>query len=573
MTLATSFRSNNHGLQVGHNHGHITAQFCKFRGIYQLTEIDGFLIRVTVIVSTNHEIDRNCIRALGCPDSWAVKNRLKENKDKLLPQSIDWVHQDPQYKSWQDGDEVCLLWIKGGAGKGKTMISIGIIEELLRKESTIVTYFFCQNADYTLNTLEAIMKGLILQLVSQQTALMQSLRSRWDTINNRFDVDVNSWRTLWNIFLEMLEKSKCQRLFVIVDALDECQDDHHMADFLKLIVRNGLDHPAKIKWALTSRPLDHAESQLLAGHEQVRVSLELNSKFVSEAVKMYISSRAQELNILHRYGEALKREIQTELTNKAEGTFLWVSLVCKKLESVCREEALFTIQSLPPGLYPFYDQAFRQLSTQIGETANVRRCMRLLKVMMLAYRPLRLEEVDSVTALTCGEDAISALVHQCASFINLQDRSIAFVHQSARDWLAGEQSIFDTYDLFEHHDISLACLAYLSKWLKENFFELRRPDSTIESLKNVKNVERRALLASMDYAATFWAQHLEHAERTLIRSQITEKGVATIFLQENFLQWVECLGLLEKLPQATEALKALTKLAKVSLMCVCPVQM
>ena len=32
--------------------------------------------------------------------------------------------------SRRDAGDVCLLWIKGGAGKGKSMISIGLIERL-----------------------------------------------------------------------------------------------------------------------------------------------------------------------------------------------------------------------------------------------------------------------------------------------------------------------------------------------------------------------------------------------------------------------------------------------------------
>lgn len=59
-----------------------------------------------------------------------IKNRLKESKDKLVHKSFDWILRDPQYVSWQDGTDVGLLWIKGGAGKGKTMMSIGLVEEL-----------------------------------------------------------------------------------------------------------------------------------------------------------------------------------------------------------------------------------------------------------------------------------------------------------------------------------------------------------------------------------------------------------------------------------------------------------
>jgi hypothetical protein len=120
---------------------------------------------------------------------------------------------------------------------------------------------------------------------------------------------------------------------VIVDALDECQDNS-MADLLKCLVRTGLYHPSKIKWILTSRPLDSTEQELLAGSDQVLVSLELNSKHVSEAVRTYISFKMDELDRCYNYRETLWQKIETKLVKKAEDTYLWVSLVCKRLESV-----------------------------------------------------------------------------------------------------------------------------------------------------------------------------------------------------------------------------------------------
>ena len=505
--------------------------------------------------------DRSCLRTLRCPDSLAVKNRLKENKDKVLHKSIDWILQEPQYISWEDGDDVYLLWIKGGAGKGKTMMSIGLIERLslLRDTSTLVTYFFSQNANYELNTLEAIIKGLILQLVNQQKELKESLRRRWDNVNERFDEDTNSWRTLWDIFLEMLKYCKCQRVYVIVDALDECQDDG-MADLLKHLVRTGLYYPPKIKWLLTSRPLDSAERELLAGPDQVLVSLDLNSKHVYKAVKTYIAAKMDELDRRRNYGETLRRKIETELIEKAEDTYLWVSLVCKRLENVHRDQALTTIQDLPPGLHPLYNRVLNQLSE--GESAVVKGCVRLLKVMMLAYRPLNIAEVGSVSGLSDEWVTTEALVGRCASFVKMQGTTnVEFVHQSARDYLAGKsgQSILDANECYGHGEIALSCLSHLSQRLKVNLVDLPRPDSTRESMK------RNALVVSVDYAATFWVQHLDCVKRTtLIENALSEQGEVGTFLHTKLLEWLECLSLLDKLPHAIEALKTLTDVPHVS---------
>ncbi|KAJ5902363.1 G-protein beta WD- 40 repeats containing protein [Penicillium taxi] len=516
----------NHGLQVENNYSPVEARF------YAQNQ-------------TTEDIDRLCLH-------------------KLLPQSFQWILQDPEYRGWRDGEDACLLWIKGGAGKGKNMMSIGLIEELSRPrdESTIVAYSFCQSADNALNTLEPIIKGLILQLINRQPGLKESLRSRWDTIHNRFTEDMNSWMNLWNVLMEMLDHCQCSKIFIIVDALDECQDNG-MADFFRRLIRNGLDQPAKIKWLLTSRPLDSAERVLLIGHDQVQVSLDLNSEYVSQAVETYVSHKVDELSHLHRYKKPLRTEVEAELTSKAEGTFLWVSLVCKTLESVSRDEVLTIIRNLPPGLHSFYDRILTQISE--GEPDDVYKYMRLLKAMMLAYRPLKIAGVPSVTGLTNEEGAIQMLVARCASFIRIQEQNIEFIHQSARDYLAGEngQTKLDSHEHFGHNDIVQGCLSYLSDLLKVNLLDLPRPDSTKESFDLQDDKEKKSQLSCLDYAATFWVQHLQHVEpRMMAQDGLSEKGAVGMFLYRRMLEWLECLSLLGGLPQAIEGLKALVDLTK-----------
>ena len=223
------------------------------------------------------------------------------------------------------------------------------------------------------------------------------------------------------------------------------------------------------------------------------------------------------------------------------------------------------IQELPPGLDAFYHRIFDQLSH--GESVIVTRCMRLLKVMMLAYRPLNELEVGSVTGFSKQEVAIKALVDRCSSFIEMRGTDIEFVHQSARDYLAGKngRSVLNSYESYGHGEIALSSVTYLSARLKANLVELPRPDTTSESVKELKGKNKSALLASMDYAATFWVQHLEVATRAMLaRDAVAEQGKVNVFLRTKLLEWLECLSLLDELPRAIEALKVLTEVAEVS---------
>lgn len=48
-----------------------------------------------------------------------------------------------------------LLWIKGGPGKGKTMLLCGLINEL-ESDGALWSYFFCQAADSRINSATAL---------------------------------------------------------------------------------------------------------------------------------------------------------------------------------------------------------------------------------------------------------------------------------------------------------------------------------------------------------------------------------------------------------------------------------
>jgi hypothetical protein len=501
-------------------------------------------------------------------DPFIVKNQLKEHKDKLLFKAIEWIFHDSHYHQWQNEDNVRLLWIRGGAGKGKTMMTIGLIEKLSQDNSSIATYFFCQNADYKLNTIEAIIKGLIWQLIQQRAELIRSLQRRWDAVRSRWK-ETMSWRTLWDILLEMLNRCSHQRVYVVVDALDECENQG-MAELLRLIVRTGLDHH-NVKWLLTSRPLDSADQELLTTAEQVGIGLELNSGHLEAAIQTYVSHKVSELYPDRYYGSQTPWKVTSELLKRAEGTFLWVSLVCKRLESgesaerVPPDEALSTIQDLPPGLHSLYERIFSQIID--GHSEIVRGCLRLLRVMILVYRPLERAELASVTGISETKVTSEKIVDRCASFLRMRGSVIEFVHQSSRDFLAGSSS-FRSYEQYGHGEIALSCLSYMSKVLKPNLIKLPLPDSMREgNLQEAGSLnEDITVLHSLNYAATLWVDHLESAKNTKVgQSALDDHGPVMTFLRVNLLEWLECLSLLGQLRHVIKALNILESIAEVSL--------
>lgn len=467
---------------------------------------------------------------------------------------------------WKNSEDIGLLWIKGGAGKGKTMMSIGLIEELSDQSS--VLYFFCQRDNHELNTIEAIIKGLIKQLVDRKEVVKSLLRRLWNESERRLYEDVNSWQSLWCLFKEMLDmclphnekcscsqgKCSCRQIFVVVDALDECVDNY-MAAFLETIVKTGLDHPKQVKWLLTSRLFDSGERTLVADFDQLHISLELNSAHIAQAVRNYIVYKVTKLDHTHRYGDMLCRRIEESLSRMPDDTFLWVSLVCQKLETVESREALDTIQNSPSTLVDLYDEAYKEIC--YSESSVTDPCLQLLWGMVHAFRPLRTYELSNVLKLPDDLELVKKLVRRCSSFILLRDTVLEFIHQSARDYLVGTHpEPLDQYSNFiGHQEMGYRCLYSLRERLQSRSLSSNYARDAKESELEIAQND-----SSLFYPVSFWFQHVYAARgQSIIVKDPLGVGQVGSFIQEYLLQWFHYLSLLNELPLAIEVLETLTE--------------
>ena len=118
---------------------------------------------------------RKCLEDLRTTDPRDDKKRIKETKGGLLADSYRWVLDNADFRRWRDDrqSESRLLWIKGDPGKGNTMLLYGIINELKStSDRSLVSFFFCQATDTSINNATAVLRGLIYLLMDQQPSLI-----------------------------------------------------------------------------------------------------------------------------------------------------------------------------------------------------------------------------------------------------------------------------------------------------------------------------------------------------------------------------------------------------------------
>ncbi|KAF1828257.1 hypothetical protein BDW02DRAFT_603580, partial [Decorospora gaudefroyi] len=477
-----------------------------------------------------------CLRDLRMTDPREDRARIEGDKDRLLRDCYAWILDDVSFQRWRTQDESRLLWIKGDPGKGKTMMTMGVVAELsqghktrlssrtivkvfaklkLGSQSCLVTYFFCQSTRPELNNAVSVLRGLIYLLVAQRQDTMRHVQKRYRTVGKQLFEGPNAIYALRGVLSDMLNDASLPPMYLLVDALDECTSG--LSELLQIITDASFGRRSRVKWLVTSRNIPAIERHL----------------------------------------QPDSRGVKQQLRDKAEGTFLWVSLVCKELESVPLYRTRAVLQALPPGLDPLYERMMAQIVAQDARTAGY--CRDILQSITLAFRPLQLEELPVAAGLPRDQfgnvQAVADLVGRCGSFLTVREGVVSFIHLSAKDFftLGNGRQVFDSPLGEEQGRITYRLLDAMDSMLRRDMCNLQKPGVRIqEATVRVGG----SCLPQMAYACEYWVEHLQEGGHACT-DMLADGGRVLRFFQKHLLHWLEAMSLLQKMPEVILALQKL----------------
>jgi len=288
----------------------------------------------------------------------------------------------------------------------------------------------------------------------------------------------------------------------------------------------------------------------------VRLCLELNEESVSAAVTTYIQFKVDWLSKRNKYGNDTRHAVQRYLSLNANGTFLWIALVCQRLSNISGWKVQQTITSYPPGLDAFY----KRMLDQIKDSDDVQLCNRILAIVSAVYRPITLDELSSLVDMPDGVsgeyEALSEIIGLCGSFLKLREYTINFVHQSAKDFLVGKayNDIYPSGMQYMHHNIFSRSLQIMSKKLKRDVYDLGAPGISIGEVKQPSPDP----LSSVRYSCVHWIDHLLDCNPNMNANyDLQDGGSVNEFLQQSYLYWLEALSLCKSM---SEGIVSMTKL-------------
>ena len=515
--------------------------------------------------------------------------RIERKKGGLLNDVFKWILDEPQYKAlinWSHDESDCsqsqLLWVKGLAGMGKTMLVIGIIRELsdqLVDFAPNLSYFFCEGIDdLAQNSATAILRSLVSMLLAQQPDLVKHLQLEHERMYNDslFSDKKYAWDAVSRVFENMLKD--VGPVYFIVDALDEC--DEGLEDLISLI-STSLKRSKRVKWLVSSRSnidvLGQLQRQGIKDLDDIKNVLDLDTQDLKEIVNAYTQHKLSSLVGRAGYDKNTLTKVSDEIRQRAGKTFLWVALVFEVLDEKDEDlnpvdgcSALKIVKEIPPGLSELYDHMMTRIEKK--KRSIPRDCRNVLAVTALARRPLSFREL----AVVAGLQEPQNIVKYCGSFLRPDKDTVSLIHQSAKDYLLEDlegseeppPSRLHSSSAQVHRHIIDRSIYAMSK-LQRDIYELQQYGF---QTKDIPPPERDPL-APLGYSCLFWLDHLRDAIKA-----ISEKSGESVkqsealyksgfeFLKTHFLHWLESLSLLHKYSDGIISLRELIKIIPVMIL-------
>ncbi|KAJ2979724.1 hypothetical protein NQ176_g3080 [Zarea fungicola] len=405
-------------------------------------------------ISTSGSI-KKCLQQMRVRNPEYILADIERSRGKTVGHTCEWILTEAKFCAWSTNARNGFLRLIGSPGIGKTMLATFLVRVLKAKveksQGRMFAYFFFDDKDRNRNTPTALLRSLIWQLLLQNNDLFKHIEPDFEKHpdSSIFDDLFSDFSALWGIFHNITRDPHAGEIFILIDALDEC--DASRRDLLvsfRSLAGSGLFGEVywRVKILTTYRlDVDDIDSELSGISPAV---LRIDSVHINNDLSEYIDSKVDELAQKKRYTPKIRSKVSSTLKQRSGGTFLWASLMIAELgrPEVRMLDVGTTLNSLPKGL----DNTYAVILDRI-EPANQDYAQFILLCMVAARRPLKVTEMRTAfavwkTSSMESEEDLSIyddILTVCSSILyesSGDEPTINFCHQSVKDFLLHEQS-------------------------------------------------------------------------------------------------------------------------------------
>lgn len=265
---------------------------------------------VNLLVHTHYRQRENEILEWLTPISYALKQT--DYIAKRQPETGQWFLDTQEYKTWLDTRGQVLL-CQGIPGAGKTIMAATIIDDLYARfqysMGVGIAYLFCDVQRHHEQKAEDLGANLLKQLAQRTLDMPDSLVKLYERYK-----DIPKRPNLNELLATLGSVIKIySRVFIIIDALDECPASEGSRARLLSAVINLKDNGASI--LLTSR-----FDPEIAARVKDAVSLEIRAKH--EDIERYIIGHMDRLPSFVSSNPSLQESIKIAIENTFDGMYV-----------------------------------------------------------------------------------------------------------------------------------------------------------------------------------------------------------------------------------------------------------
>ncbi|KAH8880961.1 hypothetical protein GQ53DRAFT_832806 [Thozetella sp. PMI_491] len=355
----------------------------------------------------------------------------------------EWLYSLQQYAVWYDQGKQPLA-ILGGHGHGKSGLASMVVARLRERTHHVIFCTFQARTEPRRSNPSMFVASVLYQLLQLPDGYLQDdikrLLAHLEKLRIKFRAGPQNCRfqDLWGICLEALGLlQKRTRLFLIIDALDECRfgDDYltlqTFLEQLKLIL------PIEsLRLAIFSRPQLELDSFL-----SPEGCIFMHHDLLKDDIRRFAGNKLPHLKnvpIQYRENQEKRHAILDKIALEADGNFLWAHLYLEWLNTACnlRRFELKLQESFLPKLYGIYATLLRESPSSTGKDAKDI-LQRLVTLAYEAQEPLPLRGIACILDLlhTDFQTNIIAIARPFFSVTFERIPKLAFSHLSAKEYL------------------------------------------------------------------------------------------------------------------------------------------
>jgi len=468
------------------------------------------------------------------------------------------------FMEWAKNDPMRIFWLAGLAGTGKTSIAVTLSRMLQEEPSVLLggTFFCSRTANIPELTDARCIFPTLATALSERSTVFEAALTKELNADSRVTLKPATVQITALLQQPLSALASLSRSIVfVIDALDECSDEHEVKKLLLAI--STLNCDAKVKFILTSRPETHINTSLpLSSNRNSILRLHtIDTAEVTEDIRIYIDDAFSKSQLAKPWYS--DTDIKT-LATLSDGLFIFASTIIAYIldvNSVRRRETrlktvLSAVQESKVAMAPL-DAMYEFVLTRASDAAKIEpkeleEMLQVLACILVARVPLSVSALADLLGLE--SDELQDSLQRLHALVHVPDHAdhpgLRTLHASFGDYLFARNRISPSLG---NEGLARGSLRVMSERLRFNVCNIQ---SSYETNPEVKPC---GVTLSLEYACIHWIYHaVDLATSTRLNDAIEQ------LFCPNFLFWLEVMSVLGRISRAAAMLLIATSMVGAS---------